>query len=152
MGAGQAASRVRRGRRLLCVGEEGTVSIEFAVLLPVFLALLFGLVVFGIQYSTRIALTYAAGEGGRAALAGLSDDERQSLALGAVERVLNSLSPLVNPAQADVKVTFASQSQGEEVTVSIAYSDNRFASLPFVPTMNDQAPVEVSYLATDPQS
>jgi Flp pilus assembly protein TadG len=130
--------------------DAGTVSIEFAILVPVFLALLFGLIVFGIQYSARIALTYAAAEGGRAAVAGLSDPERQALALAAVQRTLQSLSPLVSADKADIDVAFASEADGEDVTVSIAYSDNRFARLPFVPSMSDLAPVTVRYRVTDP--
>lgn len=128
----------------------GNVSIEFAVLLPVFLALLFGMIVFGIQYSVRIALTYAAAEGGRAAVAGLDDPERQALALAAVQRTLQSLAPLVDPAEADIQIAFAAEGNGEEITVNIGYSDNRFARLPFVPTVEGLSPVSVTYLVTDP--
>ncbi len=129
---------------------SGTVSIEFAVLFPVFLALLFGMVVFGAQYSVRIALTYAAAEGGRAAMAGLDDAERQALASAAVQETLKSLAPLVDPEKAEVQIAFADQDDGEEITVSIGYSDHRFARLPFVPSLDDLPPVTVRYLATDP--
>jgi Flp pilus assembly protein TadG len=128
----------------------GNVSIEFAVLLPVFLALLFGMIVFGIQYSVRIALTYAAAEGGRAAVAGLDDPERQALALAAVQRTLQSLAPLVDPAEADIQIAFAAEGDGEEITVNIGYNDNRFARLPFVPAIEGLSPVSVTYLVTDP--
>jgi Flp pilus assembly protein TadG len=128
----------------------GNVSIEFAVLLPVFLALLFGMIVFGIQYSVRIALTYAAAEGGRAAVAGLDDPERQALALAAVQRTLQSLAPLVDPDEADIQIAFASEGDGEEITVNIGYNDNRFARLPFVPAVEGLSPVSVTYLVTDP--
>jgi Flp pilus assembly protein TadG len=129
---------------------DGTVSIEFAILVPLFLALLFGLIVFGVQYSTRIALTYAASEGGRAAVAGLSDPERQTLALAAAQRALRSLSPLISVDKADVDVEFAREADGEDVTVSIAYVDTRFARLPFVPSMNNLPPVVARYRVTDP--
>ena len=128
----------------------GNVSIEFAVLLRVFLALLFGMIVFGIQYSVRIALTYAAAEGGRAAVAGLDDPERQALALAAVQRTLQSLAPLVDPDEADIQIAFAAEDDGEEITVNIGYSDNRFARLPFVPAVEGLSPVSVTYLVTDP--
>lgn len=137
--------------RRLHVHIGGSVSIEFAVLLPVLLALLFGVIVFGVQYSARIALTYAAAEGGRAAVAGLDDSERQALALAAVQRTLQSLSPLIDPLKAQAQVVFADQADGEQITVSIAYSDTRFARLPFVPTLDGLAPVAVSYLVADPQ-
>jgi Flp pilus assembly protein TadG len=129
---------------------SGTVSIEFAVLFPVFLALLFGMIVFGAQYSVRMALTYAAAEGGRAAMSGLDDAERQALASAAVQETLKSLAPLVDPEKAEVQIAFADQDDGEEITVSIGYSDHRFARLPFVPSLDDLPPVTVRYLATDP--
>ena len=125
-------------------------SIEFAVLLPVFLAVLFGVIVFGVQYSVRVALTYAAAEGGRAAVAGLDDAERETLAVSAIHRTLVSLEPIVKSDKATVDVSFASDPDGEAIVVKIAYSDTRFAHLPFVPSLNDLAPVSVSYLVTDP--
>jgi Flp pilus assembly protein TadG len=128
----------------------GTVSIEFAILVPVFLAILFGIIVFGTQYATRIALTYAAAEGGRAAVAGLDKDERSTLAKQAIGNALNALDPLVDPDKAVVTVDLAQAGQQEQITISIAYNDNRFATLPFVPSLNNLAPVTVNYYVTDP--
>ena len=105
--------------------SRGTVSIEFAILVPVFLAILFGIIVFGIQYATRIALTYAAAEGGRAAVAGLSDDERKSLATGAIDDALQALSPLVNPDKATV--TDKNPFQKTEVTVPLTVTEAAYA-------------------------
>lgn len=136
--------------------SRGTVSIEFAILLPVFLAILFGIIVFGIQYTTRIALTYAASEGGRAAVAGLTDDERKILATTAIENTLNAFAPLVNPAKAIIPppvikpANLPNGMSGEEIFISITYNDTRFAALPFVPQLGNLAPVTVSYFVTDP--
>ncbi|HTM78860.1 MAG TPA: TadE/TadG family type IV pilus assembly protein [Devosia sp.] len=137
-------------RRRLPDDVRGTVSIEFAILMPVFFAILFGIIVFGVQYATRIALTYAAAEGGRAAVAGLNDGERQTLATNAITNALNALSPLVNPAKATISVNLARENSSEEITISIAYNDTRFAELPFVPQLGNLAPVTVSYYVTDP--
>lgn len=131
---------------------RGTVSIEFAILVPVFLAILFGIIAFGVQYATRIALTYAASEGGRAAVAGLNDAERQTFATTAITNALNAFYPLVNPTKATITVNFASEQNNEEITISIAYSDMRFAELPFVPQLGNLTPVTVSYFVTDPSS
>lgn len=135
---------------------RGTVSIEFAVLLPIFLAILFGIIVFGIQYATRIALTYAASEGGRAAVAGINDSDRQLLADTAINNALAAFYPLVDPAKVTrppmvIKpVSLANGASGEEITISIGYNDARFAELPFVPQLGNLAPVSVSYFVTDP--
>ncbi len=140
----------KKDERRQFADSGGNVSIEFAVLLPVFLALLFGTIVFGIRYSVRIALTYAAAEGGRAAVAGLDDTERQALGLAAVKKTLQSLAPLVDPDEADIQIDFADEDSGEEITVKIGYSDNRFAQMPFVPSVEGASPVSVTYLVTDP--
>jgi Flp pilus assembly protein TadG len=129
---------------------RATVSIEFAILAPVFFAIMFGVVMFGAEYATRIALTYAAAEGGRAAVSGLSDSERESLATTAIQDTLNAFSPLIESANAVITVNTASESSSEEITISIAYTDDRFANLPFVPQMSSLPPVTVSYFVTDP--
>lgn len=135
--------------RRLAADARGTAAIEFAVLAPLLMAVLFGTVAFGLDYAVRIALTYAAAEGGRAAVAGLDDGERKSLAVAAVTDSLSALSPLIDPAKARISVTF-SGSAPEEVGVSIAYDDTRFAHLPFLPALEGMAPVAVRYVVTDP--
>lgn len=139
-------------RRQLALDSRGTVSIEFAILMPIFFAILFGIIAFGVQYATRIALTYAAAEGGRAAIAGLSDDERKTLATNAINNTLGALMPLVDPQKASVTVDLSNEASSEEVTISISYADNRFATLPFVPQLGALAPVTVSYFVTDPST
>lgn len=150
--AGKVLQKIRK--RFVCRhlpgNTAGTVSIEFAILIPIFLAILFGIIVFGTQYATRIALTYAAAEGGRAAVAGLDSDERKTLAKQAISNALNALDPLVDPDEAVVTVDLAQAGQQEQITISIAYSDNRFATLPFVPSLNNLSPVTVNYYVTDP--
>ncbi len=46
-------------------GERGAAAIEFAILLPVLLVLLFGIIEFGLVLSTKISLTQAVREGAR---------------------------------------------------------------------------------------
>ena len=74
----------------------------------------------------------------------------EALALAAVQRTLQSLAPLVDPDEADIQIAFASEGDGEEITVNIGYNDNRFARLPFVPAVEGLSPVSVTYLVTDP--
>jgi Flp pilus assembly protein TadG len=128
----------------------GTISVEFALLAPVLFAIMFGILGFGMQYSTRIALTYAASEGGRAAVAGLSDNERETLARNAIENTLKALSPLVDATKAQVSFQMVADQNNTEVDISIAYNDTRFAQIPFLPDFSNLAPVSVSYFITDP--
>jgi Flp pilus assembly protein TadG len=131
--------------------RRGTASIEFAIVLVVFLSILFGIVAFGFQFAARVALSYAAAEGGRAAEAGLSSTERQSLARSAATNVLNSLAPLIDPTKANVTVTSEGMTvDGEAILVSISYSDTRFNVFPFVPSLSASSAVQTTFFVADP--
>ncbi len=131
--------------------EKGAVAIEFAVVLVVFLSILFGIIAFGFQFASRIALSYAVAEGGRAAVAGLTSAERLSRATTAVSNVLTSFSPLIDPAKATVAVTSGgATSNGQVVLVTVTYNDSRFNVFPFLPAFNATASVHTTFLVADP--
>jgi Flp pilus assembly protein TadG len=140
------------GRRASFVhNRQGTVAIEFAIVLTLLLSILFGIVAFGFQFATRIALSYAVAEAGRSAVAGLTSAERQQRAEDAVDRVLTSFSPLVDPAKAVVKVSSEGETRdGEEILIAITYNDNRFDVFPFLPNFNANRAVETVFLVSDP--
>jgi Flp pilus assembly protein TadG len=127
-----------------------TTAVEFGIVAPLLFAIMFGILAFGVQFATRIAITYAATEGGRAAVGGLSDAERESLARAAITRALTALSPLIDPSKAAVNVVQADIASNHKINISIAYSDTRFALLPFVPDFSTLNPVAVEYYVTDP--
>jgi len=130
--------------------DRGTTAVEFGIVAPLLFAVMFGILAFGIQFATRIAVTYAATEGGRAAVGGLDDTERESLARAAITRVLTTLSPLVDPAEAAVTVVQVDVASDHKIDIRITYNDTRFASLPFVPDLSTLNPVTVEYYVTDP--
>jgi Flp pilus assembly protein TadG len=138
------------GWRRLAHDARGTTAVEFALVAPLLFAILFGIITFGVQYATRIALTYAAAEGGRAAVAGLTDAQRTSLARTAINNTLTALAPLVNKSATTVNVSLAADGGNEKINISIAYSDTRFATMPFLPSLTNIAPVTVQYYVTDP--
>ena len=148
------ASRLKelRPARLLR-DERGTVAIEFAFVLVIFLSILFGIIAFGFQFAARIALAYAVAEGGRSAVAGLTSQERQQLASDAVTRGLTSFAPLVDPSDATTTVSSEGQTaDGEAILVSITYNDNRFNIFPFLPALNANRAVQTTFLVADPSS
>jgi hypothetical protein len=53
--------------------EEGAAAVEFALLLPLLVLLLFGIIEFGFAFSTRIQATNAAREAARLAVVGVDD-------------------------------------------------------------------------------
>lgn len=63
--------RIRRHR--IIKNEKGASAVEFALILPILIILVFGIVQFGIAYNNYIALTHAAREGAR--LAAVNMDE-----------------------------------------------------------------------------
>jgi hypothetical protein len=57
------------GRR----GQDGAAAVEFALLLPLLVLLLFGFIQFGIAFNTKIQATNAAREGARMAVVGIDN-------------------------------------------------------------------------------
>jgi hypothetical protein len=53
--------------------EDGAAAVEFALLLPLLVLLLFGLIQFGLAFNTRIQATNAAREAARLAVIGIDD-------------------------------------------------------------------------------
>jgi Flp pilus assembly pilin Flp len=54
-------------------GEDGAAAVEFALLLPLLVLLLFGIIQFGIAFNARIQATNAAREAARAAVIGVDN-------------------------------------------------------------------------------
>ena len=54
-------------------GQEGASAVEFALLLPLLVLLLFGFIEFGFAFNTRIQATNAAREAARLAVVGVED-------------------------------------------------------------------------------
>lgn len=136
---------------MLLRDQRGSVSIEFALVLVILLSILFGIVGFGFQFATRIALSYAVAEAGRSAVAGLSPAERKQRAEDAVTRVLTSFSPLVDPNKATIAVDSQGQTaDGELIKIAITYNDSRFDIFPFLPALNANRAVQTTFLVADP--
>ena len=56
--------------------EKGASAVEFALVLPIFVMLVFGIFQFGIAFNNWIAITHAAREGARLAVVGQYDEQR----------------------------------------------------------------------------
>jgi len=63
-----------KNRVKILLGEKGASVVEFAIILPLLIILVFGIFQFGIAYNSYIALTHAAREGARLAAVGLYED------------------------------------------------------------------------------
>lgn len=124
--------------------EEGAVAVEFALVLTLLLMLILGVISFGLQFGTRILAVQAASEGARAAVAGLSDAERQSLASAAITATLDGYGGIAAARSVSVAVS-GSPTDAVSVTVTIDLSSfqlSRFAAL--VPVMSARPTATVS--------
>nr|WP_047167909.1 TadE/TadG family type IV pilus assembly protein [Sphingomonas sp. Y57] len=73
---------------LVRLGNRGAAAIEFALIAPALIMLMFAILVYSTYFATYIGVRQAAAEGARAALAGLSTSERTTLATARAQQVL----------------------------------------------------------------
>jgi Flp pilus assembly protein TadG len=119
-------------RLLSC--RRGASAVEFAMLLPVFLTMVFGIVVFGSYLAVVHGLQQLAAEAARSSIAGMSATERASLATSYVSANVGTY-PLI--AANNVSVNAAASGANPNVfvvTVSYNAAGMFLFSLPFVPT------------------
>jgi len=93
--------RARRGRRVRG-GDRGAAAVEFALLLPLLLLLVFGIIDFGRAINAQITLTQAARTGARLAALG------QPNVVSATQAAATGLSPVavaVTPCPANATQT-----------------------------------------------
>jgi Flp pilus assembly protein TadG len=112
---------------LLC--WRGASAVEFAMLLPLFLTLVFGIVVFGSYLAVVHGLQQLAAEAARSSIAGMSTSERSSIATSYV-----GTYPLISASKISVNAaTSPSDPNVFVVTVTYNASGMFIYSLPFVP-------------------
>jgi Flp pilus assembly protein TadG len=113
--------------------RRGAAAVEFAMLLPLFLTLVFGIVVFGSYLTMVNGVQQLAAEAARSSVAGMSDSERSSIATSYVTANVGTY-PLILPNKISVNAaTSASDPNVFVVTVSYNASGMFIYSLPFVP-------------------
>ena len=113
--------------------RRGATAVEFALMLPVFLTIIFGIVVFGSYLTMVHGVQQLAAEAARSSIAGMTDTERNSLATSYVSAnaptypllVANNLTVNAAPSVADANVYV--------VTVNYNASGSFIFALPFVP-------------------
>jgi Flp pilus assembly protein TadG len=116
---------------LLC--RRGASAVEFAMLLPVFLALVFGIIIFGSYLAVVHGLQQLAAEAARKSLSGLNPSERNSIATSYVSTNVGTY-PLITANKVSVSAaTSPSDPNVFVVTVTYNASGMFIYSLPFVP-------------------
>lgn len=107
-----AFAKTRAGRFL--AANDGAIAVEFAMIAPVFLMIVFGIVMYGSYLSVVHGVQQLAAEAARSSVAGLSESERSSLANSYITGNVRSY-PLIDPA----KITVNSATSGSDANVFI---------------------------------
>jgi Flp pilus assembly protein TadG len=115
------------------VCRRGATAVEFALILPVFLTLVFGIVVFGSYLTMVHGVQQLAAEAARSSIAGMTDSERNSLATSYV--TANAATyPLLTASNLSVNAAAsAANANVYVVTVNYNASGSFIFALPFVP-------------------
>ncbi|MCC8942312.1 hypothetical protein CI1B_80690 [Bradyrhizobium ivorense] len=112
--------------------RSGTSAVEFALMLPLFLAVIFGIVVFGSYLAMVHGVQQLAAEAARSSVAGMTDTERNSLATSYVAANASTY-PLLVPGNLTVSAAPSpSNANVYVVTVNYNAANSFIYSLPFV--------------------
>ncbi|WP_233024545.1 TadE/TadG family type IV pilus assembly protein [Rhodopseudomonas boonkerdii] len=113
--------------------RHGSSAVEFAMLLPLFLTIVFGIVVFGSYLAIIHGVQQLAAEAARSSVAGMTETERSSLASAYVANNATTY-PLIDPAKlTTAAATSSSNANVFVVTVNYDASSMFIYTLPFVP-------------------
>lgn len=123
-------------RSLLAFGRRfarnirAAAMVEMALVLPIFLALLMGILVYGQYFMLAHSVQQAANDGARAAITGLDATDRREIATRAVDRSLAGVRG-ASPATRSVAVS----ETAEAVTVAVTFTvpEDAFIRSSFVP-------------------
>ena len=96
--------------------ERGAVAVEFAILAPILVMLLLGIMEFGRAYNAQASLSSAAREGVR--VMAISNDQ------AAARTAAKNAGLTLKPALTDANISFgaATCTSGAQITITITYS------------------------------
>jgi Flp pilus assembly protein TadG len=96
--------------------DRGAVAVEFALVFPILIAMLLGIVEFGFAYNTQVTVTNAAREGART----MAIQNDPSAARAAAQAVAPHLNPSMTDA--DIAIAPATCAPGLQSTMTITYT------------------------------
>lgn len=83
--------------------EAGAAAVEFAILTPVFLLMLFGMLAYGIYFGAAHSVQQLAADAARTSIAGLTPSERDTLVAGFIARNAGDYV-LIDPGRLSVAI------------------------------------------------
>jgi Flp pilus assembly protein TadG len=103
--------------------SHGQSLVEAAIILPVLIILIMGIIDFGLLFNNTIMISNAAREGARQAALGGNDDE--------VVQTIQNMTTTLDQTAMTVSITpgYAARNHGTEVTVSVSYQNELITPL-----------------------
>jgi Flp pilus assembly protein TadG len=122
--------RARRSWPSLWRSTSGAAAMEFAIVVPVFSLMVFGILQYGGYIWTAHTVQQMANDSARAALAGLTETERAQIAQNTVGNEVDDYAAL-NASEASATET----EQNQSLTVQVSYNATGawFWLVPFIP-------------------
>lgn len=111
-------------RRRLLHCEKGMAALEFILIAPALFTLIFTIVVCSFYFMSAMAVRQAAAEGARAAVAGLSIPQRESLATERANAVIDAYGALLSGDRPSVAPTYDIEAGTFTVTVNYNFKGN----------------------------
>lgn len=99
--------------------NKGTAAVEFAILSPIYLMFLFGMIAYGIYLGAAHSVQQLASEAARLSVAGLHEAERRDMALSFIASHAKGYG-LVDPAKLQIDVA-DSPSDASRFVVDLSY-------------------------------
>jgi Flp pilus assembly protein TadG len=99
--------------------KKGTAAVEFAILSPIYLMFLFGMIAYGIYLGAAHSVQQLASEAARLSVAGLHEAERRDMALSFIASHAKGYG-LVDPAKLQIDVA-DSPSDASRFVVDLSY-------------------------------
>lgn len=115
-------------------GERGAAAVEFALILPIFLMLLFGIIDFGYMINRGSMINNAARDAVREASLGGDEVQVRGVATSALDGVPGAVVSVSCAKDDGAPCTFASKATGDRAQVTITYQHDMLTPIGiFVP-------------------
>ena len=100
------------------MGQKGAAAVEFGIILPFLVLLVFGTIEFGVMFYNKQVITNASREGARAAITGVDADQVKQIVKDYCNGKLFTLMGSINLSDDDINVP---PLDGDDQSVSVSF-------------------------------
>ena len=103
------------------IGQNGAAAVELALVLPMLVLLVFGIIEFGLMFYNKQILTNASREAARVAITGVTVSEVKQIVLDYCNGKLLNLEGSINLSEVDIDVP---PPDGSDLSVAVSFDYN----------------------------